>query len=272
VSALVPVERPVRLPRGRGRGLLSALAPAAVLGVVLLLSWQLVVLVGGVQAYLLPAPSAIAQVVVGDASALLSAARPTATAVVLAVLAGAALGVLASVVIAMFEGVARVVLALVALAGCAPIVALAPIFNAWLGSTSIASKVAVATLSVTIPVVVNTTRGLLAVSPTHREYMQSVSASRRQLLVHVRLPGALPALFDGLRVGATLSVIAVIVSEYFGGTSNALGVLIANTAAMSRFDQTWAAVFVASLLGLSLYGLIALVERLAVPWRTAASG
>jgi NitT/TauT family transport system permease protein len=263
VSALAPPGRPVRLPRGRG--LLTALAPAALLG-----AWQLLVVAGGVQAYLLPAPTAIARVVVTEAPALLSAARPTATAVLLAVLAGAVLGVLASVVIAMFEGLARVVLALVALAGCAPIVALAPIFNAWFGSTSIASKVAVATTAVLIPVVVNTTRGLLAVSPTHREYMESVSASRRQLLLQVRLPGALPALFDGLRVGATLSVIAVIVSEYFGGTSNALGVLIANTAAMSRFDQTWAAVFVASLLGLALYGLIAVVERLAVPWRTAA--
>ena len=270
MSALAPVERPVRLPRGRG--LLAPLAPAALLGVVLLVAWQLVVIVGGVQAYLLPAPSAIARVILSDAPVLLSAARPTATAVVLAVLAGTVLGVLASVIIAMFEGLARVVLALVALAGCAPIVALAPIFNAWFGSTSIASKVAVATLSVTIPVVVNTTRGLLAVTPTHREYMQSVSASRLQLLLHVRLPGALPALFDGLRVGATLAVIAVIVSEYFGGTSNALGVLIANTAAMSRFDQTWAAVLVASLLGLALYGLIALVERLAVPWRSATPG
>ncbi len=268
MSALAPV-RPVRL--ALGSGLVRALAPAAVLGALVVALWQAVVTLGGIQAYLLPAPTTIAATLVSEAPQLLAAAGPTTTAIVSAVLVGGILGVAVSIVIAMFEGVAKVVLSLVAIASCAPIVALAPIFNAWFGSTSLTSKIAVATVAVAFPVVVNTTRGLLRVDPLHRELLESLSGTRAQLLWFVRLPGALPALFDGLRIGSTMSVIAVIVAEYFGGTAQALGVVIANSAAVSRFDLTWAAVALASAIGLALYASVAAVEAVTVPWRRAAA-
>jgi len=69
-----------------------------------------------------------------------------------------------------------------------------------------------------------------------------------------------------LRLGATLAVIGVIVTEYFGGPKNALGIYIAYQAALPRFADAWAGIAAASLLGLALYGLIALLERLAMPW------
>lgn len=266
MSALTPV-RPVRF--STGKGVVRALAPAAVLGALVLVLWQGVVSLGGIQAYLLPAPTTIAAALASDATPLLAAAVPTTTAIVSAVVLGGILGVLGAIVITLFEGVAKVVLSLVAIASCAPIVALAPIFNAWFGSTSLTSKIAVATVAVAFPVVVNTTRGLLRVDPLHRELLDSLSATRGQLLWLVRLPGALPSLFDGLRIGSTMSVIAVIVAEYFGGTAQALGVVIANSAAVSRFDLTWAAVALASAIGLALYALVALVEALVVPWRRA---
>lgn len=266
MSALAPA-RPIRFTAGKG--IVRALAPAAVLGVLVLVVWQGIVTLGGVQAYLLPAPTTIVATLASDAPQLFAAAIPTTTAIVSAVVLGGILGVIGAVVIAMFEGVAKVVLSLVAIASCAPIVALAPIFNAWFGSTSLASKIAVATVAVAFPVVVNTTRGLLRVDPLHRELFDSLSGTRGQLLWFVRLPGALPSLFDGLRIGSTMSVIAVIVAEYFGGTAQALGVVIANSAAISRFDLTWAAVALASAIGLALYGLVALLEALLVPWRRA---
>jgi len=264
VSALSPA-RPVRL--ASGRGLVRTLGPAAVLGALVLVVWQSVVSLGGIQAYLLPAPTTIAATLVSDAPQLLQAAIPTSTAIVSAVALGGILGVVGAIMISLFEGVAKVVLSLVAIASCAPIIALAPIFNAWFGSTSLMSKIAVATVAVAFPVVVNTTRGLLRVDPLHRELLESISGTRRQLLWFVRLPGALPSLFDGLRIGSTMSVIAVIVAEYFGGTAQALGVVIANSAAVSRFDLTWAAVALASAIGLALYALVALLEALVVPWR-----
>jgi NitT/TauT family transport system permease protein len=155
---------------------------------------------------------------------------------------------------------------------CAPVVALAPLANNWLGVTSVWSKASVAGLMVFFPVLANTTRGLLDVDPLHLELMSTLAARPRHTLLLVRLPRALPYLFSGLRIGATASVIGVIVSEYFGGPSEALGVYIANQAALSRFAETWAGIIAASLLGLFLFAAVAVCERLLLPWQRHGPG
>jgi NitT/TauT family transport system permease protein len=83
----------------------------------------------------------------------------------------------------------------------------------------------------------------------------------------LRVPNALPFLFNALKIGTTLSVIGVIVTEYFGGPSNALGVYIAYQAALPRFEFAWAGILVASALGLLLFGLVSWLERLLTPWQ-----
>ncbi|MGO2140225.1 MAG: ABC transporter permease [Leucobacter sp.] len=246
---------------------IKAAVPALVVGVIVLVGWELIVRGANVPTYILPAPSGIIARFFSDFGALASAARVTTVGVFGGILLGAGLAIVASLVVSLFERFAKTALVLVAILSCAPVVALAPIFNAWFGSTNIFSKIAVAAIMVFFPVMVNTTRGLLAVNPLHRELLDSLGASRRQLLLYVRIPGALPSLIDGLKVGATLSVIGIIVAEYFGGTANALGVMIANSAALSQFTLTWAAVFAASVLGLVAYGVVLLVGRVLVPWQ-----
>ncbi|MGK0742131.1 ABC transporter permease [Leucobacter sp. Z1108] len=232
-----------------------------------MVSWELIVRFAQVPSFILPAPTDIAARFVLDFPTLLSAARVTTIGVFGGILLGAGLAIVASLIVSLFERFAQTILVLVAVLSCAPVVALAPIFNAWFGSTNIFSKISVAAIMVFFPVMVNTTRGLLSVSPLHRELLDSLGASPGQFLRFVRIPGALPSLIDGLKIGATLAVIGIIVAEYFGGTANALGVLIANSAALSQFTLTWAAVFTASMLGLFAYGLILLLGRVVVPWR-----
>ena len=246
---------------------LGAAVPALVVGLIVLVGWELIVRLAHVPTFILPAPSSIIARFFSDFGALASAARVTTVGVFGGILLGGGLAILASLVVSLFERFAKTALVLVAILSCAPVVALAPIFNAWFGSTNIFSKIAVAAIMVFFPVMVNTTRGLLAISPLHRELLDSLGASRRQLLFYVRIPGALPSLIDGLKVGATLSVIGIIVAEYFGGTANALGVMIANSAALSQFTLTWAAVFAASMLGLAAYGIVLLLGRILVPWQ-----
>lgn len=260
----------ISLPRSGGLKLgsrLSALLPAIVVGVIVLVLWETLVRLFNVPTYILPAPTAIFATFFSDFPTLLSAARVTTIGVFGGILLGASLAIVASLVVSLFESFAKTALVIVAIISCAPVVALAPIFNAWFGSTNIFSKISVAAIMVFFPVMVSTTRGLLAVTPLHRELLDSLGASRGQLLRYVRIPGALPNLIDGLKVGATLSVIGIIVAEYFGGTANALGVLIANSAALSQFTLTWAAVFAASILGLVAYGLVLLLGKVIVPWR-----
>ena len=261
----------IALPKGgtlrqNGRTALAQAVPPHVVGVGARAGW------GGRgrgpshQAFLLPAPTAIASALGANIETIASAAQITTAAVLGGMALGSISGVIAAFVVSLFERTANTILVLVAILSCAPVVALAPIFNQWFGASNLMSKIAVAAIMVFFPVMVNTTRGLLRVDPLHREFMQSLSASPLQFMLYVRIPGALPSLFDGLKIGATLSVIGIIVAEYFGGSANALGVLIANTAALSKFEQTWAAVAVASLLGLAVYGFVLLLERVAMPW------
>lgn len=244
--------------------------PMVLVGVIGLVAWEAIVRIGGVPSYLLPPPSAIIAAFVEFHERILSASQITALAVVGGMLLGALAGVILAFFISLFDRIAPTGLALLAFLSCAPVVALAPIFNAWFGVTNLMSKIAVAAIMVFFPVVVNTTRGLLLVTPIHRELMDSLSATRWQTMLWVRIPGALPGFLDGLKIGATLSVIGIIVAEYFGGSTNALGVLIANTAALSQFAQTWAAVGAASVIGLAVFGIVLLIERLVAPWRGAA--
>ncbi|MER6827641.1 ABC transporter permease [Streptosporangium sp. NPDC000563] len=240
--------------------------PVLAAAVVILGTWQLAVRLFQVPSFILPAPSEIASALASEFPTILSASNVTVRAVLLGLVLGSVAGILVALVVSRFHKVAGPVLAMAVIVNCAPIVALAPIFNNWFGVTNLASKAGVAAVMVFFPVLVNTARGLLQISPLHLELMESLAAQPRQISLMLRLPNALPYLFNALKLGSTLAVIGVIVTEYFGGPSNALGVYIAYQAALPRFAEAWAGIFVASLLGLTTFGLISLLERLLMPW------
>ena len=119
------------------------------------------------------------------------------------------------------------------------------------------------------PMMINTVRGLTAVDPAMIELMRSYAASEFELLYKVRLPTALPYMFNAFKVAATLSMIGAVVSEYFGGNRSALGVFITQEAAQFRFQNAWAAIIVACIVGLTFYLIVLLLERLTIPWHSS---
>lgn len=240
--------------------------PVLASGAVILGGWQAGVRLFDVRSFILPAPTDVAGALVRELPTILGASRVTVAAVLLGLTMGAAAGVLSALLLSRFRSAAPPLMATAVVLNCAPIVALAPIFNNWFGVTSLMSKAGVAAVMVFFPVLTNTARGLLEVSPAHLELMRSVAAGQRQVSLLLRLPSALPYLFSALRLGSTLAVIGVIVTEYFGGPTNALGVYIAYQAALPRFAEAWAGIVVASALGLTLFGSVAALERIAMPW------
>lgn len=255
-------------PRGNPRvtRIASTVLPPLIVGAVILIGWELIVRMGNIPSYILPAPTVILARFVEDFGVILEGSKVTALAVVGGILLGASLAIITAFIVSLFEKSSKTVLVIVSVMSCAPIVALAPIFNAWFGATNLFSKIAVAAIMVFFPVMVNTTSGLLTVNPLHKELMGSLGASRWQTLLFVRIPGAIPTMFDGLKIGASLAVIGIIVAEYFGGTAKALGVMIANSAAISQFSLSWAAVLAASILGILVYLAVVILERVFVHW------
>jgi NitT/TauT family transport system permease protein len=117
------------------------------------------------------------------------------------------------------------------------------------------------------PIFVNTLKGLRQVDPVHAELMRSYAASPWTATRIVRVPGALPYFFTGLKIAGSGAVIAAIVSEYFGGLQQGLGPAITSAAAASAYPRAWALVVAAIALGLAFYLAALLAERLAMPWQ-----
>jgi NitT/TauT family transport system permease protein len=157
-------------------------------------------------------------------------------------------------------------------ANAVPIIAFAPITNNWFGILSPTSKMAIAAVIVFFPVMVNTLRGLTSVRPESVELMRSYAARERDIFRRVRIPNSLPYLFTGLKVATVLAMIGAIVGDYFGGSQDALGIQIRRSAGIFAFDEAWAAIFVASVLGIAFYGAVALAERVVLSWHPSVRG
>ena len=102
--------------------------------------------------------------------------------------------------------------------------------------------------------------------------MRSYAASEAEIFRRVRIPHALPYIFSALKVATVLAMIGAIVGDYFGGSDQALGILIRRSAGIFAFEEAWAAILVACVLGIAFYGAVALVERLTMGWHVSARG
>jgi NitT/TauT family transport system permease protein len=121
-------------------------------------------------------------------------------------------------------------------------------------------------------VLVNTMKGLMSVPPSAIELMRSYAARDVTIFRRVRLPSSLPYVFSGLKVATVLAMIGAIVGDYFGGAPGALGVEIRRWVGIFAFEQAWAGIVLASLLGILFYGSVAVVERLTMGWHPSVRG
>lgn len=152
-----------------------------------------------------------------------------------------------------------------------PIVGIAPIFVMWFGFDW-QSKAAVVIVTVFFPVLINMMAGLRASDPLARDLMASYSASYAQTLAKLRLPAAMPFLFNGLKIATTLALIAAIVAEFFGSPTRGMGFRISTAVGQLDMPLVWAEIVVAALSGTGFYGLITLLEKTLTFWHPSQRG
>ncbi len=241
--------------------------PALLVLVLALVAWQGIVRGFHIQRFLLPAPTGIARTFWNERSTIWSAGWFTFQEA----LGGFAIGSLAAIVFALFVArfgrIGEALLPFAIAANAVPIIAFAPITNAWFNPLTKTSKMAIAAVLCFFPVFVNLARGLRSVRPTQLELMRSYAASELTVFRRVRIPTALPFLFTGLKVAAVLAMIGAIVGDFFGGALTSLGAQIESDASQAQFERAWSEILVASILGLALYLAVVLVERLATRWQ-----
>ena len=243
-------------------------APPILLGIAGLVVWELSLRIISPEGFVLPPPTEIAAAFFDNLSVIWTATQNTGYIVVTGLVTGVLLGVFWALLVSRFRLANETLTPLAISVNAIPIIALAPIFNAWYGLLSPVSNQAIVVILVFFPVFINTTKGLTGVGATELELMHSYAASKWQITKMVRVPNAMPLFFTSLKIASSLAVIGAIVAEYFGGRQDALGPLIVQNAGLTRYAEAWAAVLAGSLMGIVLYLITGGFERIAMPWRT----
>jgi NitT/TauT family transport system permease protein len=247
-------------------------APAVLVFVIGIALWEGLVRGLDVERFLLPPLSDIIQTFWDSRDTFVSAGWFTFKEAVGGFVLGSLAGIVVALVLARWRPLGSALMPYAIAANAIPIIAFAPITNNWFGILSPASKIVIAAVICFFPVMINTLRGLTSVPPEAVELMRSYAARERDIYRRVRFPHALPYIFSALKVATVLAMIGAIVGDYFGGSDQALGILIRRSAGIFAFEEAWAAILVACFLGIAFYGVVALVERLTMGWHVSARG
>ena len=240
--------------------------PALVVFGIGIAAWQWVLPALGVGRYLLPPLSDVLEAFWDNRSELLRGGWITFREALGGFVLGCSAAFVLALVLARWRPLGNALMPYMIAANAVPIVAFAPITNAWFGTLSPWSKVVIAAVLCFFPVLVNTLRGLTSVRPESLELMRSYAAPQRVVFRRVRIPNSLPFVFTALKIASVLAMIGAVVGDYFGGSTEALGVQIVSAVSLAQYETAWAAILVASLLGIAFYASVALVERLVLGW------
>lgn len=238
------------------RSFLPALAPLVIITV----AAEWIVRQGIVKAYLLPPPTAVVAAISANGPELFGALLKTSAGALIGFFLSAFGGIAIAVFLSSSAVIQRAFYPYAVFFQTVPIIAIAPLLVIWFGY-GMKTVIASAFLVSIFPVIANTLTGILSTDPALRDLFRLYGASPLATLFKLRFPAALPQILTGLRVAAGLAVIGAIVGEFIGGEG--LGSVVDVARTQQRVDKVFAAVLLASLLGLALFGLINLVSYLA---------
>ena len=245
--------------------ILSLLIPV-IFGVTLILIWEGIVRGFEISPILLPPPSMITTRFAASTSILWQDFVQT---VIKGALSGYIIGCgsafLIAIVIDRYPFLRRGLLPVGNFVAALPIVGMAPILVMWFGFDW-QSKAAVVVVMVFFPMLVNTVQGLQASDSMQRDLMQTYAASYWSTLLKLRLPAAMPFIFNGLKIASTLALIGAIVAEFFGSPTRGMGFRISTSVGQLALDLVWAEIVVAALVGSAFYGGISLLEKAVTFW------
>ncbi len=238
----------------------------------LLLGWQLLVVWGQYDRFILPGPVDVGrqmEIVVGDGR-LLRHSLITISEVIPGLLIGCAIALPLGYLLAKSPLAERLLSPYLIASQAIPVIAVAPLLTIWVQSTYWA-RVLVAVLVVFFPILVNIVAGLRSVPAELYDLMHSLQATRWQIFRKLEFPAALPVILAGLKVGATLSVIGALVGEFVQPKSQGLGFLLVTARYQFKTDLVFVVLITLAIIALSLYGLVALIEKRVLRWQTTSN-
>ena len=248
---------------------LASYGPALVLMIALLAIWQLYAQFSQFSHLFLPSPSAIIAALVNNWPIIYDNTLQTMLETVLGIILATLFGLVMAILLDISNWMRRAIYPLLVISQTIPMIALAPLLLIWIGP-DIRSKLIVVIIYCFFPIAVACADGLASVEPELINLLRSMRATRWQILWMVRLPAAMPSFFSGLRIAATYSVVGAIFGEYVGAEKG-LGIYMQRATNSFAISQVFAAIIVTAVLSLLLFGLVSLIERIALPWYHGAT-
>ena len=250
-------------PRSTARTVEAIAYP--IVGIVVVLGlWQAYVTVFAVNPIVLPGPWAITKASIRHFDTLIEQTWPTLAESVYGFALAVVIGVPLAVCVANSRILNLTFYPILIATQSIPKVAVAPIILVWFG-TGMESKLVIAFLVAFFPIVVDTATGLRATPPGLLELARSVSASPSQTFWKVQFPAAMPFIISGAKVAVTLAVIGAVIGE-FVGSNEGLGYLLLSANSQLDGPLAWAALVWLSILGIALFFLVVVAERVLMPW------
>ncbi|MBT4872089.1 MAG: ABC transporter permease [Marinovum sp.] len=244
----------------------------AIFGFTILIVWELVVRGLKVPLVILPPPSLIAETFLAKLHILW---KDFVQTFVKGALSGYFIGCIAAVALAVlverFDFLRRGLLPVGNFVAALPIIGTAPILVMWFGFDW-HSKAAVVVVMVFFPMLVNTVAGLGETTAMQRDLMKTYGADPWQAFIKLRLPAAMPFIFNGLKISTTLALIGAIVAEFFGSPTLGMGFRISASIGQLALDMVWAEIVVAALAGSAFYGAVAIIEKGVTFWHPSQRG
>lgn len=266
VAAAAAAQEPTG---GWRRRVAAPLAPVLLLAT-FLAAWQLIPPAMGVETFILPIPSQIASQMVDDWSLLQPALLVTLREILLGFALAFVVAMVLGFAVAHSRIVNRTVYPLLVASQTIPIIAIAPVFIIWFGY-GLTPKVVITAIICFFPLTVNTVAGYAAVDPDTRMLFKAYGAGRFMTFRLLSLPSALPSIFAGVKISVTLSVIGATIAEWVG-SQEGLGYVILQASSQIITARVFAAIALLSFMGIALFLVASLLERLVMPWRSTKAG
>lgn len=261
----------IRLSNAPPTRLRSLLVPA-IFGLAVLVLWEGIVRGLEISPVLLPPPTAIAERFANSLPILwVDFVQTFVKGALSGYIIGCGAAFLTAIAVDRSDFLQRGLLPIGNFVAALPIVGMAPILVMWFGFDW-QSKAAVVVVMVFFPMLVNTVEGLKASGHMQRDLMQTYGASYLQGLTKLRLPAAMPFIFNGLKICSTLALIGAIVAEFFGSPIKGMGFRISTEVGRLALDMVWAEITVAALAGSAFYGAVALTEKGVTFWHPSQRG
>ena len=250
------------------------------LGLVIYLLWQFQILnkILNTNTFVLPLPSRIGHIITGNWSRIVVDIKATMTVALIGLAVGVLAGYLIAVLASVFPLWMKSGVTIVAAFNAIPIVALAPVMTNWTKDVSsdanfrsmVAKTIVVAIVSMA-NMSINAYRGLTELKPYSEDLMRTVAAGRMKVLFKLRIPNSVPYIFTALKVAVPSSIISAIVSEYFAEYIVGVGRKIRENIVLAQYSTAWAYITVACVLGILMYVVLMIIQKIFLGKRYRAS-